>query len=164
MTFPLPKDVRAARSFELVKGTDEVLRTPMVINNKLLPIAIGEWVKLGAVNDAVKIVVGDNLANPANGARVSWTNYVPADPYTGQGDALATGTIDVLTGKFMAWTTKYNAGGVLTPGALLVVDYDGVSAGQLDGVTVGAATTKHLEAAVGRIIEVTGGRLLFESL
>ena len=43
MTFPVPKDVRAARDFELVMGQDELIRQSLAIadTTKSLPSASG---------------------------------------------------------------------------------------------------------------------------
>ena len=111
MTFPVPKDVRGVRDFEIIQGTDEMLRIPMPINaTDLLTqnFKPGEWVKLGTVGDCKKLVNAvDVLATPANSGRLCWTRYVPGDPYTGQGDAVATKSLDIIRGKVKCWTKLY---------------------------------------------------------
>lgn len=168
MAFPVPKDVRAVRDFELWLGQDELLRTPLPVADPAVRIDVGEWVKpavSGGVTKAAKIVVADDLASPALGAKVSWTLYVPGDPFTGQADAIATKQIDVLSGTYQAKTKLYNTGSAfLAPGNLLVAVFDAVnSRGYLDAINPAAATIRQLQAVVGRIVEHAGGQLHYES-
>lgn len=166
MTFPVPKDVRGVRDFELVKGTDEMLRTSMPIDDKTKPIALGEWLKMSGTGTAAKVVVADNLAAPALGAKPSWTKFVPGDYNSGQADALATSQADLLSGSFQAKTKLYDTGASYTPGSMLVVIYDAANdrgiLAPLD--PAGPPTARQLLAAVGKIIQVDAGRLWFESL
>jgi len=166
MAFPVPKDVRTTRDFELVLGQDELLRQSIQIADLTKPLDVGEWVKLstsGGFTKAAKLLVGDTLAAPAMGARACWTRYRTGDPSGGQSDAVATGTCDILGGTYQAKTKLYNTGGTFSPGCLLVATYDAVNTrGYLDGV-VGTATLAQLQAVVGRCIEVAAGVLHYES-
>lgn len=167
MAFPVPKDVRAARDFELIRGGDESLRNSMPIANPAVRIDVGEWLKpvtSGGVTKAAKIIVTDDLTSPALGAKVSWTLFVPGDPFTGQSDAVATKTVDLLSGTYQAKTKLYNTGGTFVPGYLLVAVFDAVnSRGYLDALDPATATARQLQAAVGRVVEVAGGVLHYES-
>jgi len=168
MAFPVPKDVRTTRDFELVLGQDEVLRQSMAIADLTKNLDVGEWVKpstSGGVTKAAKLVVGDTLASPALGARASWTRFRPGDASTGQSDALATGTCDLLGGTYQAKTKIYDTASVLfAPGRLLVAKWDSVNdRGYLDALDPAAATIRQLQAVVGRCIEVAGGVLRYES-
>jgi len=166
MAFPVPKDVRTTRDFELVFGQDELLRQSMPIADLAAPLDVGEWVKLatsGGATKAAKLTAGSTLAAPAMGARVCWTRYRTGDASGGQSDALATGTCDILSGTYQAKTKLYNTGGTFAPGSLLVATFDAVnSRGYLDAV-VGTATLAQLQAVVGRCIEVAAGVLHYES-
>jgi len=164
-TFPVPKDVRGTRSFELVKGTDEMLRTPYPIADATKPVAVGEWVKLNASAQAAKVVVGDTLAAPALGAHVSWTNFVPSDMSAGQADVQATKEIDALSGDYQAKTKLYDTGATYVPGTLLVVIYDAPNdRGILAPLDPAAPpTVRQLMGAVGKVIQVTGGQLWYET-
>ena len=167
-TFPVPKDVRGTRDFELWLGQDEMLRTPLPIADPLTRIDVGEWLKpvvSGGFTKAAKLVVTDDLTSPALGAKVSWTLYVPGDPFAGQSDAIATKQVDVLSGSYQAKTKIFNAvSAFLAPGNLLVATFDAVnSRGQLDGVNPAAATVRQLQAVVARVIEVASGQLHYES-
>jgi hypothetical protein len=169
MAFPVPKDVRTTRDFELVLGQDELLRQSMPLADEAAPVDVGEWMKpvtSGGITKAGKLETGvDTLAAPANGAKVSWTSYRENDSNLGQSDALATKTVDLLSGTYQAKTKLYNTGsGFLAPGNLLVAVYDaGQDGGILDAVNPGAVTVAQLQAAVGRILEVANGVLHYES-
>jgi len=169
MAFPVPPDVRDTRDFELVLGQDEMLRQSMAIAVEASPIDVGEWIKpvtSGGVTKAGKLATGvDTLAAPALGAKVSWTKYRQNDSNFGQSDALATKTVDILSGNYQAKTKLYNTGsGVLAPGNLLVAIFDATQAGGiLDAVDPSSATIRQLQAAVGRILEVAGGVLHYEA-
>jgi hypothetical protein len=167
MAFPVPKDVRATRDFELVKGTDEMLRTPFGLFDEAADVDLGEWLKpatSGGVTKMRKLVNAvDVLADPAKGAKVSWTRYRSGDTSLGQADAVATKTIDMLSGAYQAKTKLYNTGsGSLAPGNLLVA-VESSGQGILDAVPPGSVTVDHLQATVGRIIEVAGGVLHYEA-
>ena len=167
MGFPVPPDARATGDFELVKGIDEMIRNSLPIGDLTKPVDEGEWMKTetaGGVTKAAKIVGGDDLTSPAIGARVSWTRYRQGDASAGQGDAVATGTVDLLSGNYQAKTKLFNTGGSLALGELLVAVYDaGQDGGILDTVPVGSATVRQLQAVVGRLLEVAAGVLHFES-
>lgn len=167
MAFPVPKDVRATRDFELVKGVTDLLRTSLPVEDEAADVDVGEWLKpatSGGVTKAKKLETGvDTLAAPANGAKVSWTTYRQTDLSTGQPDAVATKTVDLLSGTYQAKTKLYNTGSsFLAPGNLLVAVY---SSGQgiLDAVDPSGPTVAQLQAVVGRIIEVANGQLHYES-
>lgn len=171
MAFPVPKDVRTTRNFELVKGMDELLRTSMPLYDLAASVKVGEWLKPavnGGVTKARKLESGtDVLATPALGAKVSWTAYVQGDASTGQGDAMATGTVDLLSGNYQAKTKLYNTGSsYLAPGNLLVAVYDATDGGILDGVNPAgteADLVRQLQAVVGRVVEVANGVLHYEA-
>ena len=168
MTFPVPKDVRTTRDFELILGQDELLRQSMPIADLTKPIDMGEWLKPatgGGFTKMAKLVVGDTLAAPALGARVSWTRFRPGDDVNGQSDALATNTVDVLGGTYQAKTKLYDTASVLfAPGRLLVAKWDSVNdRGYLDALDPATATIRQLQAVVGRCIEVASGVLRYES-
>jgi hypothetical protein len=165
MTFPVPKDVRAARDFELVFGQDELLRQSAQLVDPTVDVEVGEWMKPAAGAKATKVLVGDVLAAPARGAKVCWTLYKAGDPIGGQSDAVATKSVDLLSGTYQGKTKLYNTGSAfLQPGNLLVVVYDvTIDGGVLDAPDPGAYTVLHLAAAVGRIISVDAGVLHYES-
>ena len=169
MAFPVPKDVRAARDFELVKGQDEMLRAPFELHDPAEDIDIGEWLKpvtSGGVTKFRKLEVANDIAAPAPGCKCSWTLYRHGDAFNGQADAMATGTIDVLSGSYQAKTKFYNTGGTFAPGYLLVPVYDATKGGILDApdpAGLAAALVVQLQAVVGRVIEVAGGQLHYEA-
>lgn len=171
MAFPVPPDARAARDFQLVLGQDEMLRQSMPITTTTDSFEIGEWVKLvndGGVTKADKVVAADDLAAPAVGAKCCWTVYVDGDSSAGQGDAMATKTLDVLSGTYQAKTKLYDNSGALADngsvGYLLVVVHDGTNdRGVLDAVDPASATAAQLAGVVGKVIEVSGGVLHFEA-
>ena len=169
MTFPVPKDVRGTRDFELILGMDEMLRQTMPIADEAQPIDVGEWMKpivSSGVTKAGKLIVAvDTLAAPARGAKVSWTSYRQNDTNLGQTDALATKTVDLLSGTYQAKTKLYNTGsGFLAPGNLLVAIFDATTAGGiLDAPDPGAMTIPQLQAVVGRVVEVANGQLHYEA-
>lgn len=164
MTFPVPKDVRTTRDFELIFGQDELLRNSRGIDDPDVDIDVGEWLKPATGNKMEKLEAGDVLATPANGCKVSWTRYRAGDTLNGQSDAVATGTVDVLSGTYQAKTKLYNTVGThLQPGNLLVAVYDATLGGILDAPDPAAYTVLHLAAAVGRVVEVANGVLTYES-
>ena len=168
MTFPVPKDVRAARDFELVLGQDEQLRHSIGIKDadKDKDFDIGEWVKLVTDTNgsrAAKLESGDVLATPANGCKVCWTRYRQGDVFNGQGDAVATGQLDLLSGSYQGKTKLFNTGGTFTPGFVLVPVYDATLGGILDAVDPASVTARQLACAVGKVIELANGVLHFES-
>lgn len=167
MAFPVPKDVRTTREFELVLGQDELLRQSMQLEDPAADVDVGEWMKpatSGGITKAKKLEdTVDTLAAPANGAKCSWTLYRQGDTSTGQSDAVATGTVDLLSGTYQAKTKLYNTGsGFLAPGNLLVATYQ-TGRGMLDAVDPSGPTVAQLQGAVGRIIEVADGVLHYES-
>lgn len=167
MSFPVPKDVRTTRDFELVLGQDELLRQSMPVFDAAADVDVGEWLKpavSGGVTKAAKLETGvDTLAAPARGAKCSWTLYRQGDSNNGQSDAMATGTVDLLSGTYQAKTKLFITGGGTAPGNLLVAVFD-TGRGVLAGVDpVGPVTVLQLQAAVGRVIEVANGQLHFET-
>lgn len=165
MTFPVPKDVRAPRPFELVRGIDEMVRTSVPIADTTKGIIVGEWLKLDAQGRAAKLDVSDVLATPALGARLSWTLYSPGSSYLGQSDVLATGQAEVLSGAFQAKTMYFDATANYLPGAPLVAVYDAVNGrGQLEPLDLVATTVRQLAAVVAEVVQPpTNGMLWFES-
>lgn len=164
MTFPVPKDVRTTRDFELVFGQDEILRNSAQLNDATVDVAVGEWMVLSS-GKAEKVDVSMDMTSPALGAKVSWTLYKAGDAIGGQSDALATKSVDLLSGTYQAKTKLYNTGSsYLQSGNLLVVVYDGtVDGGILDAVNPAAVTARQLAAVVGRILSVSGGVLHYET-
>lgn len=141
----------------------------MALLDPLLPVDVGEWMKpvtSGGFTKASKLITAvDTLAAPALGARVSWTRYRSGDANQGQSDAMATKTIDILSGTYQAKTKIYDSASVLfAPGRLLVAKFDTVSGrGFLDALDPATATIRQLQAVVGRCIEVAAGVLHYES-
>jgi hypothetical protein len=167
MGFPVPPDVRGVRSFELVMGQEEMLRTPFPINDLTQPLSEGEWGKLvtgGGVTKFRKLEAGvDLLATPAVGGKVCWDKYVPDNTYAGQSDVIATKLIDALSGTYQAKTKLYDTGASYGPGYLLVPIYDAVLGGILAPLDPSTATTRQIQSAVGKVIEVKDGQLHYES-
>jgi hypothetical protein len=165
MTFPVPKDVRATREFEIIQGGDELIRQDLSVVSTTARFDPGEWVKpasSGGVTKAAKIVVADDIDEPALGAKVCWTLRVPGGD--GQTDTLATGKITVLSGTYQAKTKIYNTGGTFAPGYLLVAIFDAAEErGYLDALDPATADARQLQGVVGRVIEVAGGVLHYES-
>jgi hypothetical protein len=165
MTFPVPKDVRAARDFEIIRGGDEMLRQDLLVVDTAVRFDPGEWVKpaaSGGVTKAAKVVVADDIDAPALGAKVCWTLRIPGGD--GQSDTLATGAITVLSGTYQAKTTFYNTGGTFAPGYLLVVVFDAAEdRGYLDAPDPATMDARQLQGVVGRVIEVASGVLHYEA-
>jgi hypothetical protein len=167
MSFPVPKDVRTTRDFELVLGQDELLRQSMQVFDAAADIDVGEWLKpavSGGITKAKKLENGtDTQAAPARGAKCSWTLYRQGDSNNGQTDAMATGTVDLLSGTYQAKTKLFVTGGGVAPGNLLIAIEDS-GRGVLSGVDpIGPVTVLQLQAAVGRVLEVANGQLHFET-
>jgi len=168
MAFPVPPDVRGTRDFELVLGQDELLRQSMPVEDPAASVDVGEWMKpvdVSGVTKAKKLETGvDTLAAPALGAKVSWTKYRQGDSNLGQSDAMATGTVDLLSGTYQAKTKLYNtgAGGLLAPGNLVVATFQ-TDKGQLDVLDPATATVRQLQAVVGRILSVANGQMHYEA-
>lgn len=170
MTFPVPKDVRAARDFSLIFGQDELLRNSCQLVDPTVNVLVGEWMAPAAGEKVDKVGAGATLAAPQMGAKVSWTLYKSGDPIGGQSDAVATKSIDVLSGTYRAQTKLFNSGSThLQPGNLLVVVHaadlgDGSAGGWLDAPDpAGPYTVAQLAAAVGRVVDVSNGILTYES-
>lgn len=165
MTFPVPKDVRTTRNFELVNGGDEMVRTSRPIADMTATLDPGEFVKLDASGNIAKILVGDNAASPAVGALACWTLFRPGDSNAGQSDALATSEAEVLTGPYQAKTKLYDTGATYLAGAPLVAIFDaGTSRGVLHPLDPAAATARQLAAVVGYVVQPpTAGQLWFAS-
>ena len=171
MSFPVPVDARAEGDFTVVRGTNEMIRENLPLFDETLPVDQGEWMKRvddAGVTKAGKLVTAvDTNAAPALGARVSWTKYRQNDSSNGQSDALATKSVDLLSGAYQAKTKLYNtgAGALLAPGNLVMAIFDATQAGGiLDPIDPAAATVRQLQAAVGRIINVAAGVMHYEAL
>lgn len=166
MAFPVPKDVRTTRDFELVLGQDELLRKSFGLVDPAQNIDSGEWLKpatSGGATKLRKLEVADDITAPAKGSKVSWTTYRQGDAWNGQTDAVATSSIDVLSGTYEAKTKFYNTGGTFAPGYLLVPVYDATKGGILDAPNPATMTIAQLQAVVGRVVEVAGGVLHYEA-
>lgn len=167
MTFPVPVDARAAKTFQIIRGQEELIRQSGPINDKTVAIAFGEWLKpvmvSGVVTYAKLVTAVDTSAAPAAGAKPSWTKFHPTSMSLGQGDALATGTVDVLSGTYQALTDHFAAGQTYNPGDLLVAIYDATLGGVLFPVAPGSATDTQRACVVGRVVSsVQGGLLHYE--
>lgn len=163
--FPVPKDVRATREFELVNGGDELIRKDWQVVDPTLRFDPGEWVKpatSGGITKAAKVVIADDIDEPALGAKVCWTLRNPDGD--GQTDTLATKAVTVLSGTYEAKTKIYNTGGTFAPGYLLVVVYDATNErGYLDAPDPATMDARQLQGVVGRVIEIISGVLHYES-
>lgn len=163
--FPVPKDVRATREFELVNGGDELIRKDWQVVDPTLRFDPGEWVKpatSGGITKAAKVVIADDIDEPALGAKVCWTFRNPDGD--GQTDTLATKAVTVLSGTYEAKTKIYNTGGTFAPGYLLVVVYDATNErGYLDAPDPATMDARQLQGVVGRVIEIISGVLHYES-
>lgn len=171
MGFPVPPDARAANDFSVVRGTNEMIRENLPLFDETAPVDQGEWMKRvpdGGVAKAGKLITAvDTIAAPALGAKASWTSYRENDSNLGQSDALATKSVDLLSGSYQATTKLYNtgAGALLAPGNLLVAVFDaGSGRGILDVLDpLGPPTIRQLQAVVGRIVEVNAGVMHYEA-
>jgi hypothetical protein len=170
MGFPVPPDARLEGNFSVVRGTQEMIRENLPLFDETEPVDQGEWMKRvpdAGVSKAGKLADGvDTLAAPALGAKVSWTSYRENDTNVGQSDALATKSVDLLSGSYQAKTKLYNtgAGGLLIPGNLVVARWDATQAGGiLDVLNPATADVRQLQAVVGRIVEVNAGVMHYEA-
>lgn len=166
MAFPVPPDARATSDFEPVRGLDEMIRQSAELLDPAVSVDEGEWMKPATGGKAAKLEASDTLAEPAMGAKVSWTRYRPDDFSNGQSDALATKTVDLLSGSYQARTKLFNAASlILDPGSLLVATFDAtLGGGFLDALPAdGSATVRQLQAVVGRIIDVSNGVMHYEA-
>ena len=169
MTFPVPPDARAVGDFELVRGIDDMIRQTLPVYDEAADYDPGEWLKPATdagVTKARKLEAGDVLLSPALGCKVCWTKYRQGDAYNGQSDAMATGTVDLLSGTYQAKTKFYETGTSYTPGQLLVPVYDATKGGILDGFDAAATDAQKiamLQGVVGRVIEVADGVLHYEA-
>jgi len=174
MAFPVPKDVRAARDFELIKGIPELLRTDVAIADPTEAFDLGEWVKFSLSSgqlQASKLEVADDISAPQLGCKLCWTKYREDDSWNGQSDVQATKSLTVLSGVYQAKTMLYNtASAFLAPGYLLIPIYDATNVrGYLTGVnpamTPTAAEMLRVQAAVARSLGVdSDGALWFETI
>ena len=145
-----------------------MVRENLKLADPSLPVDLGEWMKRvdsSGVTKAGKLANGvDTIAAPALGAKVSWTKYVQGDSNNGQTDAMATESVDLLSGTYQAKTKLYNTGGELGVGSLLVAVYDATQVGGiLQGLVPATATVRQLQAVVGRIVEVAAGVMHYEA-
>lgn len=163
--FPVPKDVRTDRSFTIVKGVDQMLRTPFVLADPTADVDVGEWLAIDASGNAVKATAAAVSTAPLQGARASWTLYRQGDANAGQSDAMATGQVDLLSGPYQAKTQLYDTGATWTAGAPLVVIHDaGTDRGILFPLDPATADAEQLAAVVGQVVVVpTNGILHFEA-
>ena len=166
MSFPVPVDARATKQFDIVLGGDELLRVDMPLYDATKAVTEGEWG--GVTNDSqpkfTKATSAATASNPLEGARVAWTKYVPGDTWNGQGDALATKGVTVLSGPYQGKTKLYDVGGTYTPGAILVAIYDAVNdRGVLWPIAPSAVSARQLACRVGKVIALNGGVLHYEA-
>lgn len=161
----IPPDVRQARDFRIIKGTDDgIIRTDYEIDAAVLTVELGEYVVLNSSNKVTK-VSGQALATPAQNVACSWTLYAKNNTYTGQSDAVATGQLTCISGPFQAQTKMFESTGTFTPGFLLVVRESSTvtGLGVLDAVDGDTASAKQIAASVGRVIGLSGGILTYRS-
>lgn len=167
MTFPVPPDAREVANFEVVRNITEMIRETLPIADEAADVDQGEWMKrvdASGTTKAAKIVVADNLAAPALGAKVSWTTYRQNNSSVGQSDALATKTLDLLSGSYQARTKLFDTSGELAVGSLLIPIFSATqNGGIIAGVVPGAMSIRQLQAVVGRIIEVAVGVMHYEA-
>lgn len=162
----IPPDVRQARAFRVIKGTDDnLIRQDYAIDATVDSVDQGEWVVLNASNKVVK-ATGASLAAPASNTLPSWIKYVKDDTSAGQSDAVATGQLTLIGGSYQAETKLFESTGTFTPGFLLVVRESTTTADQgvLDAVDPAAATTVQIANAVGKVIKLEGGVLTYRTL
>ena len=162
----VPKDVRAGRDFQIVKGVAEMLRTSITMNDPDNDsFDQGEVVGINIAGEAVK--AAGSVGTPDLNARISWTKYVPADTNNGQTDALATKALDVLSGPYQFKVTSafFVEQGSAARGDIL---YGFVSGGVGKLYNEPAATASLTElapgVAVARVISWDGTTLWAESL
>lgn len=138
MTFPVPKDVRTGRDFDLLDA-ERLVRREHLLVDPTVSVDYGEWMKLvtsGGITKAAKLTSSDNAATPAIGAKVSWTRYRAGNMVSGQSDAAVTKGVDLLSGRYSARTKLYVAASAYAPGDLLVPVFDTVSGrGVLDSLS-----------------------------
>lgn len=116
MTYPIPPDPRATDDFDVVRGWDTMDRRDFVFSDTIagdLECALGEPVKFkGGVDGVVKVDADGGVADYVVGeqagvrpAGISWTTYNSDFDNGGFPDALSTGMVTVLQGKF---SCKFN--------------------------------------------------------
>ncbi len=162
-TFPVPPDVRAARSFSVIRGVDTMIREDRRVASSVTALVEqGEWVTFNGSGEVVK-ASGQVAATPMVGAKCVWTVYKKSDVVAGQSDAAANQAVTTVAGAYVAETKKFDAGGAYAVGNTLVVIDDGAGNGILFGVA--APTATQLAAAVGKVhAPVSNGVLTYESL
>jgi hypothetical protein len=115
MTYPIPPDPRATDDFDVVRGWDTMDRRDFVFSDTIagdLECALGEPVRFVGGTDGVVKVDGTPAADYVVGvnanerpAGISWTTYNSDFDNGGFPDALSTGMVTVLQGKF---SCKFN--------------------------------------------------------
>ena len=116
MAYPIPPDARATDDFDVVRGWETMDRRDFDYSDTIagdLELAIGEPLKFKAgVDGVLKIdedavgadyIVGTTVGQTTAG--VSWTEYNSVFENGGFPDALSTGKVTVLQGKF---SCKFN--------------------------------------------------------
>jgi len=116
MTYPIPPDPRATDDFDVVRGWSTMDRRDFAFSDTIagdLECALGEPVKFKAAVDGVVKVDADGgavdyvvgMLTGQRPAGVSWTTYNSDFENGGFPDALSTGMVTVLQGKF---SCKFN--------------------------------------------------------
>lgn len=111
MTYPIPPDARATDTFDVVRGWETMDRRDFDFSDTIagdLALGLGEPVKFKAgVAGVVKVDAdggaADYIVGTAAGVRpagISWTEYNSDFENGGFPDALSTGKVTVLQGKF----------------------------------------------------------------
>jgi hypothetical protein len=167
VAYPVPPDARAVGDFEIVRGIDSMIRQTVPIADTTEDFDLGEWVKLvtsGGFTKAQKLEAAQDITTPALGARCCWTLYRDGDSDSGQSDAMATKTLDLLSGTYQAKTKFYNTSGTFGPGYPLCAVYHATLGGVLDAPDPATPLSNtQLQSVVARCIEVVDGVLHYEA-
>jgi len=115
MAYPIPPDARATDDFDVVRGWETMDRRDFDYSDTIagdLELALGEPVRFIAGTDGVvkidNVAAADYVVGTTTGQRcagVSWTEYNSVFENGGFPDALSTGKVTVLQGKF---SCKFN--------------------------------------------------------
>ena len=158
----VPPDARAARPFRILKGTDDLIRSPRAVASASAELEVGEWIGVNASGQAAK-VTATVVTAPDQTAECCWTHYKQNYTNEGHPDAVATGQFTGISGKYVAETTFFKTGETYTPGFLLVVILvSGV--GVLAPVDPASADAETLAGAVAKVVKYASGRLTYRTL
>jgi hypothetical protein len=157
MAYPIPPDPRATDDFDVVRGWETMDRRDLDFSDTAaaspLALALGEPLRfLAPVPGVVKVdniaaadyVVGTNAGERCAG--VSWTTYNSVFENGGFPDALATGKVTVLQGKFSCKFNNHGNAYFVPAVAALFTGHLGPAVG-LDVVAVYEDATKSAKYA-----------------